>query len=604
LESNRSEQTEPTFLLFKNDPSNPGCINGDDVTSITEDLDGNLWIGTKNRGFSKLVQAKDYASSPTFVQFKHDPNNPNSLRTNYIRNIYADHSGVLWIGTYNAGLNKLDPGKKQFIHYRKELNNSNSLNHNMVWSIHEDRKGILWIGTHGEELTRFDRARNEFTRYALPNRPSDVGCYDKVMSIYEDKAGILWLAAGEPGITKFDPETGQFSFQPLDSTDFQGQKCHTINFFYEDRSGTPWIGTNGGRIYEYLPLTGEFRHFSSGSREDTRLKSDKVVSMVEDQNGIMWIGAEGNGLYRFDREKEQFTNFRASLSDPNSISSDYVSFVYEDKSGIIWLGTYGGGLNKLILAGEKKNAQPTFIHYTEKHGLPNNVIYAIMEDESGNIWLSTNYGLSKFNSRKEIFTNYNVNDGLQSNEFNSGAFFKSNSGEMFFGGINGFNSFFPQNIKDNSHIPKIVITDFSLFNKSVPIIRPFGERKILQKSVSSTEEIELAYDDDAFSFEFAALHYSSPEKNQYAYKMEGFDADWIHVDSNKRFAAYTNLDPGEYVFRVRGSNNDGIWNEEGRSVTLLITPPFWEVWWFKVLVAVTLMTSVVTWYKRRTAKIR
>jgi len=361
LVSNKNEPDRPTFIHFKNDPANQVSINDNYITSITEDLIGNLWIGTKNGGLNKLAQAEYNATSPAFIHFEHNPNNTNSIKTNDVRSIFADHSGVLWIGTYNAGVNKLDPGKKQFIHYRKEPNNRNSLNHNMVWSIFEDRKGILWIGTHGGELTKFDRKKNKFTLYPLPAKDPDVGSKNKVMSIYEDKTGVLWLAAGKPGITKFNPETEQFSFQQIDTVDFEGWNCNKINFFYKDQSGTPWFGTGSGRIYKYDQLTEEFQYFSPDISKDNCSKKNNMRAFFEDQNGTIWIGIEGRGLYKFNRETEQFSNYRANLSDPKSLSSDYISSIYEDKSGTLWLGTSGGGLNKLIPAGEEKNISPLLL---------------------------------------------------------------------------------------------------------------------------------------------------------------------------------------------------------------------------------------------------
>ena len=258
------------------------------------------------------------------------------------------------------------------------------------------------------------------------------------------------------------------------------------------------------------------------------------------------------------------------------MSHNIVISIYEDQSGWLWFGTLGGGLNRF------DREQEAFICYREKNGLPSNIIYGILEDERGHLWLSTNKGLSKFDPVTETFKNYDARDGLQSNQFGEGAYHKSRSGEMFFGGINGFNAFHPDSIKDNSHLPPIVITDFQIFNKSVPLKRDSLEEStgsfLLDKHISETEAITLSYRESVFSFEFAALHFSAPEKNKYAYMMEGFDAAWNHV-GNRRLATYTNLDPGDYVFRVKGSNKDGIWNEAGASIKITITPPWWKTWW-------------------------
>ena len=312
---------------------------------------------------------------------------------------------------------------------------------------------------------------------------------------------------------------------------------------------------------------------------------------------MLWLGTLGGGINKFEEEKGQFVHYKSDPSNQNSLSSDSVVSIHEDKTGAFWIATNGGGLVKFDPANE------TFTNYKESDGLPSNVIYGILEDEEKNLWLSTTRGLSRFNPRTEKFKNYDVSDGLQSNEFNGGAYYKSRNGEMFFGGVNGFNIFYPENIKDNPHIPPVVITDFQIFNKSVHVGKGKDGRSILRKSITETKEIELSYKDNVISFEFAALDYRIPEKNQYAYMMEGFEENWNYV-GNRRFAAYTNLPPGGYVFRVKGSNNDGVWNEEGVSLKITVTPPFWQTLWFRGFVIGAILLFLVTVYRIRTHTIR
>jgi len=254
------------------------------------------------------------------------------------------------------------------------------------------------------------------------------------------------------------------------------------------------------------------------------------------------------------------------------LSNDYIFSIDEDSSGVVWIGTWGGGLNRF------DRPSGTFKHYTEKDGLSNNSVYGMLEDDDGNLWLSTNYGLSKFNPKTETFKNYSREDGLQNNEFNGGSFFKSKSGEMFFGGIDGLNSFYPEEIKDNPYIPAVVVTAFLTLNEKVELDRP----------ISEMEELIISHKDYVFSFEFAALDFTTPVKNMYAYKMEGLDEDWIFTGSEKRFATYTTLAPGKYTFRVKGSNNDGVWNEQGAAIRVTITPPLWQTWWFRALLILML----------------
>jgi len=281
-------------------------------------------------------------------------------------------------------------------------------------------------------------------------------------------------------------------------------------------------------------------------------------------------------------------------NNPNSLSSGQVTSIYEDSRGILWIGTIGGGLNKF------DRASATFTHYREEDGgLPNNTINGILEDDQGHLWLSTNKGLSKFDSETETFRNYDVEDGLASNEFFSGSAHKNRTGELMFGGPNGFNIFDPKQIKDNLSIPPVVITDFQIFNEPVSI----GGDSPLQQHISFSKELTLSYQDSVFSFEFVALNYISPQKNQYAYKMEGVDKDWVYVDSSRRFATYTNLDAGDYVFKVKGSNNDGIWNEEGTSLKITIIPPWWKTGWAYLLYEILILSLILAFVIRQQRKL-
>jgi signal transduction histidine kinase/CheY-like chemotaxis protein/streptogramin lyase len=340
--------------------------------------------------------------------------------------------------------------------------------------------------------------------------------------------------------------------------------------------------------------TEQFTRYQHDPADPGTLSHNQVTTIYEDRSGVLWIGTMG-GLNKFDRQTEQFTHYQHDPDDPNSLAVNAVFSLYEDRRGRFWIGTMGGGLDKL----DRENDQ--FIHYTVKNGLSSNTVWGILEEdaspdeEDGNLWLSTTWGLSRFNPQTETFRNYDVSDGLQSNSFLPvSAYLKSNSGEMFFGGANGFNAFYPEQIVDNRQISPIVITDFQLANKPVPI----GGGSVLQESIIETDHLVLSYLDRVFSFEFAVLNYRAPEKNRYKYRLEGFEAEWNEVDSKRRFATYTNLDPGDYVFRVIGSNNDGIWNEEGTSVHITVTPPWWETMWFRIgmmVVAIGLLAGGFRW---------
>jgi len=572
-----------SFRRYVNVPGNPKSLSNNEIYALLEDNSGMLWVGTDGGGLNRFDPTTE-----TFTRYLNDMRDPNSLSYNEIRSIYQDRSGILWVGTYGGGVNKLDLGRKQFHHYKPDPNNPNSLNQEIVWCIYEDSTGILWIGTHGGGLNKFDRKNNRFTHYrAIPSDPSTLSS-DIVRLVIGDPSGDLWIGTHGGGICRFNPRTERFIRYRYDPRDSTSLSHDDIRALYLDENRVLWIGTQGGgldrldtksldrtrsRFVRYLPIPGD----------SASLSSRFIRAIYEDRSGMFWIGTQGGGLTRFDRQTGTFAQFRADPTKLYRVGNDFVFTIHEDKEGILWLGTWGGGLNRFDQTTGK------FTYFTHKDGLPSDAIYGILEDSRGHLWFSSNMGLSRFDPRTGHIKNYNVRDGLQSNEFNGGSFFKSPSGEMFFGGINGFNAFFPEQIRDNPFIPPIVITSFRKLNKEVKFDRP----------ISEVEEITLSHRDYFFSFEFAALDYTVPEKNQYAYKMEGLDDDWITTSSSKRFAQYTTLRPGSYTFRVKGSNNDGVWNEAGASVRIIITPPFWETWWFRIVAVVGLAAVAIVWYRRR-----
>ncbi|MCP5104949.1 MAG: histidine kinase, partial [bacterium] len=356
--------------------------------------------------------------------------------------------------------------------------------------------------------------------------------------------------------------------------------------------------------------TGTFTRFQHQADNPHSLSNNTVLSIFEDSGGSLWIGTDGGGLNKFHRSAETFTRYQNQADNPHSLSHNFVASIFEDSGGNLWIGT-GGGLNKFAGKEEK------FTRFREKDGLPNDTVYGILEDDKGNLWLSTNKGISKFNPKQGTFTNYDEKDGLQSNEFNVGAYHKDKSGQMYFGGINGFNEFYPHQIQDNTYIPPVVITDFLLFNKPVKVakkaskgdglrVSPDTGLRVspdtgleLERHINFTREITLDYKDYIFTLEFSALNYRQAEKNQFAYKLEGFDKDWIETDYKNRRATYTNLPHGEYLFRVKASNDDGLWNQRGTSIKITILPPFWKTGWFRFLVLLFILLIIYFFYRLR-----
>jgi len=569
------------FVHYRAQPGKPHSLSNDSVLSIFQDSRGSLWVGTKG-GLSKMD-----LSTEKFTSFTNDPGNPNSLGDDFVFEIYEDRSGVLWLGLETGGVNKLDRNKTQFLHYKKEPGKHNLLTENFIWSIYEDSDNFLWVGTRRSGFSKIDREHGSAVHYfAEPNKPGSLAG-NHIRAIYKapSQATALWIGVDGMGIMKFHPSTGKgkmYSHDPGDPFSLSDNRVYTI---HEDRSRRLWVGTRSGGLNRFDREAEKFFHYRHDPNDPTAISNDYVYDILQDHLGLIWVGTFAGGLNLFDPEKETFTSFQNNTDDQQSISSDCVLCIYEDRKGRIWLGTGGGGLAQM-----HRNSR-TFTNYIEASGIPNRVIYGILEDAGGNLWLTTNNGLSRFSPENGDFKNYTEQDGLQSNEFNGGAYFISpRSGEMFFGGINGFTAFYPNRIKDNSYIPPIVITSFLKFNKEVKTNVPITE----------VNQLTMSYKDYVFSFQFAALDFTVPLKNRYAYKMEGLDEDWISTTAWNRFATYTTLRPGHYKFRVRGSNNDGIWNAEGTSIDVIITPPFWLTRWFIVSALAVLLLLLFSAYKLRT----
>lgn len=571
------------FTRYTSHPDDPFSLSHNSIRSVYEDGSGVLWVGTLE-GLNRFDRRRE-----RFIRYRYNADNPYGLNHDFIVSIYENRSGILWVGTAGGGLNKFDRQGKKFYTFRAEPGNTTGLSHDFVYSFYEGRNGILWIGTSGGGLNRLNLSTGTFTVYRSDPFDTTTLSTDYIFCVLEDSDGMVWAGTQNGGLNRLDPGTGEFTrFQnmPNDPTSLSSNVVRAI---HQDRSGVLWVGTFGGGLNQMDRKRETFRAFRFIPDDPTSLSDNNVRTIYEDRSGTLWIGTNVLGLNKFDRDTETFTRYRYIPNTPTSLSNNIVGVIHEDRAGNLWIGTLGGGLNLM------DRDKGTFTHFREKHGLPNDVVYGILEDDQGFLWLSTNMGISRFDPHSQTFKNYNAWDGLQSNEFNGGAFHKGRDGRMYFGGVRGFNAFYPDHITDNSHIPPVVITDFRVFNKPAAV----GPGSPLKKHISEAEEIILSYKQNVFSFEFVALDYTIPGKNRYAYMMEGFDKDWVYTTSEKRFASYTNLEPGEYMFRVKGSNNDGIWNEKGKSIKVIITPPVWKTWWFQLLALLAALGAAVVLYRFR-----
>ncbi len=581
---NKFDREKEIFTRYKNNPNNPESLSHNNVFTLFEDNSGNLWVGTQGGGLNVYDKTID-----GFIHYQNDPGDPTTLNNNFVFSICQDRSGTIWIGTGGGGINKYDPQKNKFLHYKIDPLKTNNTLDNFIWSVFEDRSAIIWIGTQGGGLYKFEREKEEYTHYL--NNPSDPYSLsnDVVLAILEDKKGNLWIGTQGGGLNKLNRKTGRFKRYQTDATPV-GLTNNFIRTIFEDNQGFIWLGSSGGGLIRFDPEQENFIPYLYSPNNQNGISGNDIVPIFEDRFGILWVGTIGSGLNRFDKNEQQFLHFLNNPYDNNSLSHNRVRAIYGGNNGTLWVGT-DKGLNKLVVPEKEKfnRTAGKFKTYTKNDGLPNDVIYGILSDNHGNLWISTNKGLSKFNPETEVFKNYDVDDGLQSNEFNTGAFCLLKSGEMLFGGINGFNIFHPDSVKDNPYMPPIVLTSF----------KKSGKDAKLDKVISATEQIKLSYKDHSFSFEFAALDFTNPLKNRYAYQLEGVDEDWIYCGYRK-VAAYTRIDPGQYVFKVKGSNNDGVWNEGGTAVKILILPPFfWATWWFRIIAVLCLHVLGYSLYRKR-----
>ena len=557
----RFDSVTESFHHFRHDPRNSRTLASDWVRAIHQDSRGTLWVGTDG-GICELR-----GEDQDFLCHAHDPTDPVSLVENRVTAIYEDRGAVLWVGTY-SGVSRWNIGTGFFGHYKNDGSSPNQVSGNLIQSFAErpdDRS--IWIAAYGFGLNRLDRKTGRYTHYR--SRPHDRNSLtdDRVMSLAVDGEGIVWAGMFDAGLDRLDPRTGDFRNFHHDPADPRSLSRNAVTRIFEDRQGVLWVGTYKGGLNRMDRNAGEFIRYQHDPSNPTSLSNDRVLGIAEGEEGILWIGTEGGGLNRFDPERGTFSHYRHDPADPQSLSSDDVFVVHRDRMARLWIGTNGAGLNRWDPAARHSHVG-RFKRYNTRDGLPSAVIHGILEDDSGNLWISTNRGVSRFSPETEQFKNYDATDGLQSPEFNFGAFFKASDGEMFFGGSNGFNSFYPQLVRENPHAPPVTLTAFLKFNQPVDLGAPTND----------VREISLTHKDSVVAFEFAALDYTAPEKNRYRYKLEGFDQDWIDAGRLRR-ATYTNLSPRSYTFRVKAANNDGVWNEEGLAVGVKMIPPPWRTWW-------------------------
>jgi len=552
------------FTNYRYDPDNPHSLSGNRAHEVLEQ-DDILWITTMS-GLSRLD-----IKNKRFKSYYHDPSDPGSIGQNSVSRIFKSKGDLIWIGGW-SGIDIIDFEQKPFVSYQRHPNNANSLSDNFVVAILEtgqENDKTLWVGTKDGGLNKIDRETGEFTHFRHNPYDSNSLSDNFVFSITESSIRgkkELWMATMS-GLNRFDQHSGTFTHyrhNPADTTSISEDLVYKV---YAGRNGIIWLGTGNRGLCRFDPDTEKFTRYHH--------RAGEIWTILEDASGFLWHGSVTRGLIKLNPSNNNVTYYMNNPQDSSSISSNTIRSIHEsvfEGKHVLWIGT-NAGLNRFDYETE------TFYRFTQEDGLPSDEINGILEDRRGNLWLGTGLGLAKLDPVSGSIRNYDENDGLPGSQFLRGSYSIAKNGEMFLGSTSGMISFFPDQIKDNPHVPQIVLTDFQIFNKSVQIKKDspsIAEDYFLPKHINDLKQIEVAYHQSIFSIEFAALDFRKPQKNQYAYKMENVDPEWVYTDASRRFATYTNLDPGEYTFRVKGSNNDGIWNKAGKSIKVIIIPPWWQ----------------------------
>ena len=566
-----------TYIFFDDWPGPPGMRG---CSAIHEDRRGMLWLATKPDGMVKFdrVQRK-------FTRYRNDPDNPASINNDDVLSLEEDREGGIWVGTDSGGVNRFSSTPSPFTVYQ-ESRDPNNLGEGPILSVFEDSRGNLWFGTR--QLSRLDRARGKYTFYRHdPGNTASIAS-GTVHAMTEDRSGTLWFGTWGGGLNRLDRRTGRFKAYRHDPANPASLSHDYIRSLLLDREGNIWAGTEDG-LNRLDARTGRFTVFRFNGPLDSRI----YRVLAEDVDGSIWMGTYEQGLQRLDVRTGKIIAYKHDPKILSSLSNSRVNALCVDHSGTLWVGTQNG-LNRF----DRNTGE--FTIFNEHDGLPNNAVEGVLEDAAGNLWLSTGKGLSRFDPRARTAKNYFTDDGLSNDEFNdSSVYFRSGQGEMFFGGVKGVTAFFPDRVTETPFVPPVVLTDFLLFNKPVLI----GGDSPLKESVSLTKSITLTHTQNIFSLEFAALSYANPGRNRYRYQLEGLENRWNETESNRRFVTYTTLAPGEYVFRVQGSNNRGVWNETGVSLRILILPPWWRTWWFRVMAALVVLTVLWLAYHLRVRRV-
>jgi ligand-binding sensor domain-containing protein len=619
-ECSRQADGELEFRSYVNDVEIPNSISSNRITSIREDQQGHLWVGTLGGGLNLMDRG-----TGVFKSFQHDENKPASISSNDITFIENSADGSLWIATVADGLNRYNMSNETFSTFHNKPELPSSLASENVYSLYNDRGGLFWVGAGG--LNIYDRNLTRFKSPGVVSLLTEELNGKSVYVIFEDSKGFIWTGSHNQGLLRLDPESGELMWYKHLSDNVNSLSHDAVSGIAEDPEGHIWVATSGGGLNSFDPETGLWMTLREQQGRPVTAGLDKISGIVVDGDGLIWIATSEHGIICYDPSTKQFSAYRNDAEDNTSLSGDYLLRIFKDSRGDIWTGSWGGGLNRfdwdnacferfmyipenpgslpgnivhsiseqvtdscrLIWVGtasglaslDPDDPGAGFTPFPKNTELPSLSVYGTLVDKKNNFWVSTNAGISVYQSGDGTLKHYNSRDGLPGNEFNAGAFLALKQDLFAFGGINGLLVFHPDSVIESAYAPHLAFTSFSLMNEKV----------YDGVHLNAIDTITLSYRQNFFSFEFASMDFSDPENNRYKYKLDGIDPEWIDA-GHRNFAAYTKIDPGHYSFRVRGTNSDGMWSDREASIALVITPPIWQRWWFRAMAILLLLLAL------------
>ncbi len=554
---NRFDELKKTFIAYRHQDSDPKSLSHDRVYEILEDQKGRLWIATDN-GLGLYNAASD-----DFTTIVHKSSQATSLSHNRVLSIFEDKGGMMWFGTM-AGLNLWDPNLADFEHYRRVAEDDKTMQNNTVYSLAEIPDQSILIGTFGNSINVLNPQTKEITPFITTDDSEHT--HYRVMSLMVDTEQRLWVGTLANGVSIYSLDGSVISQMKHVHDDPSSLSANGITDMLQDSDGNFWISTYNKGINKLASFSEPIIRFNL-NENTSGLRSENIYGLLEDEEGFIWIATDGGGLSRLDRSSNEIISITHQLEQETSLSGDIISSIFQDSRGLFWIGTFGNGLN-LWHPNDRRNLNNRFEKINMSHGLLSNSINAIIEDESGNIWVSSNKGVNKIDKNFNVVNHINFSDTIHENEFNQGAALASKTGRLFFGGLNGVSAFSPNVDHINRHHPNLKLKKILVGNHPLELDVP----------VDQLEQLQLNYKDYLVTFEFIAFDFAQPEKNQYQYKLDGFDPGWINLNSTNR-ATFTNLPSGNYVLKVKGTNGDKIWSDSQITLPIRVFPAPWNTWW-------------------------